>query len=66
MNGSTTTIDDLAAIIKGEFDNVHKEIGMVKSDVEEILIKLDNKADRFEVKDLEKRMGKVEGKLSIV
>jgi hypothetical protein len=85
-----TTIDDLAGIVKaefdnirGEFDNVRTEFDNVKSEFragfdsvgkrldrlehgqEEILIKLDNKADKFEVKDFQKRMGKVEGKLGI-
>lgn len=65
MKESKTTTDDLARMVKDGFDSVEKRLDKVEEGQEEILLKLDNKADRFEVKDLEKRTGKIESKLGI-
>lgn len=66
-------VEDLARIIVAtvvepmneRFDKVDTRLGNLEQGQEEILLKLDNKADKFEVKDLQKRINRAEGKLGI-
>ncbi len=52
-----------------KFGEVHKELGILKQDTEEIKLRLDQVAYRFELQDLEKRfekrLQKVELKLGL-
>lgn len=77
MNGSKTTIDDLARMVKSGFDSVSDEIGEVKHEVvrlreqnerEHLDLKLrqDNVAYRFELQDLDKRVTQLEKQAKFV
>lgn len=71
MKKSRITTDDLAAMIKTGFDDVHrkmdgefkqvkKDIGDLKQGQEDIKLRLDNVAYRFELVALEKRVRALE------
>jgi uncharacterized protein (UPF0335 family) len=44
--------------IDERFERIETDIGYIKHDVEDIKLRLDSKADRFELKVLEKRFDK--------
>lgn len=66
------TVDDLAIIVGNGFNDVQKEFEVVKQDItelkdgqEQIKLRLDNVAYRFELKDLDKRVTRLERKAGI-
>lgn len=66
------TLDDLAKMVKGGFDDVGKEFGEVKKRLdtlergqEDIILKLDNVAYRFELVALQKRVEELEKRAGI-
>lgn len=66
------TLDDLAGMVKHGFDGVDKRFDKVetrlvnlKDGVEEIKLKLDQVAYRFEVEELSRRLKRVEMRLGI-
>jgi len=73
MSKKETTTDDLAGMVKRGFDGVTREIGQVKQEVvklreqngrehEDIKLRLDNAAWRFELKALDGRVTFLEKK----
>ncbi|MGI0016951.1 MAG: hypothetical protein ACREBU_26310 [Nitrososphaera sp.] len=75
-NNKHVTIDDLAVMIKKGFDDVDKQVGELKTDMdkqfdgvndhlEKIELRLDNVAYRFELKELENRVIFLERKVGI-
>ena len=73
------TLDDLAGMVKRGFDGVDKrldenikehrvmmaKLGNLENGVEEIKLKLDQVAYRFEVQELDRRIKRIEMKLGI-
>lgn len=60
-------LDDLASMIKGEFERIDKQMveasrerSEIKREIENIAIRLDNVAFRFEVQELEKKIRLIE------
>jgi len=78
-NKKNTTLDNLAGMIKRGFDNVDKrfdentkehrvmmtKLENLENGTEEIKLKLDQVAYRFEIQELERRVKRVEAKLGI-
>jgi len=78
-NKKNITINDLAGMIKRGFDGVDKKfdenvkehrqifqhLDNIENGVEEVKLKLDHVAYRFEVQELDKRLKRVEIKLGI-
>jgi len=78
-NKKNTTFDNLAGMIKRGFDNVDKrfdentkehrvmmtKLENLENGTEEIKLKLDPVAYRFEIQELERRVKRVEAKLGI-
>ena len=60
-----TSIEELARITAKGFENTAKDISDVKTDVSDIKLRLDNLAPKFEVRDLEKRVVRLEEKAGI-
>ncbi|MBU1159939.1 hypothetical protein KKD04_02015 [Patescibacteria group bacterium] len=65
-------IDDLARMIQGEFvilnkkiESLRNEILELRSDIDDIKLRMGNMAFRFEIKDIERRLRKVEIKSGI-
>lgn len=66
------SVDELAQITAKGFENVgvdisnlKSDVGQLQSDVSDIKLRLDNLAPKFEVKDLEKRVRRLEEKTGI-
>ena len=61
------TLESLAAMVAEGFSNTatKTEVAEIKQDLEDIKIKFDHVAYKFEVKGLEKRMAAVERKVGI-
>ena len=71
-NNSKTTIDDLAVMVKGgfdtmdgRFDKVENKLEVLEQGQEEIKLRLDNVAYRFELVELQRRVELVEKKVGI-
>ena len=60
-----TTINDLAFMVKKGFDQVDERFDTLERGQEEIKLKLDNVAYRFEMVELQKRVEVLEKKLNI-
>lgn len=65
-------IDDLARMIQNEFvilnkkiESLRNEILELRSDVDDIKLRMGNVAYRFEIRDIEKRLRRAETKLGI-
>ncbi|MFH1956102.1 MAG: hypothetical protein ABIJ28_00420 [Patescibacteria group bacterium] len=65
-------IDNLARMIQGEFvilnkkiESLRNEILELRSDVDDIKLRMGNVAYRFEIRDIEKRLRRVEIKSGI-
>lgn len=58
-----TSIEQLAAIMLKSFEAVDKRFDAMDLDLEDIKLRLDNKADRFELKELDKRVTRIETKV---
>lgn len=61
--GKKITTDDLAVMVKDGFDHMEKRIDGLEKGQEEIKLKLDNVAYRFEVVELQRRVALLERKL---
>jgi archaellum component FlaC len=66
------TLDDLAGMVKSGFDGVEKRfdkietrLGGLENGTEEIKLKLDQVAYRFEIEELDRRLKRVEAKMGI-
>lgn len=73
-NTKKVSIDDLATMVAAGFENtstkaditkVENRLDKLEQGQEEIKMRLDNVAYRFEVKDLEKRVERLENKAGI-
>ncbi len=62
---SKVTNEDLARIVKNGFDDVYKKLRGLEQGQEDIKLRLDNVAYRFEVQELKKRVEKLELKLGL-
>jgi len=67
-----TTIDDLAIMVAKGFEGVQEQLSPMRSDIkdlkegqEQITLKLDNVAYRFEVVELQRRVDLLEKKVGI-
>jgi archaellum component FlaC len=63
INDLTNTVDNLAVIVKNEFDNVNKQFGGMNTQLKElrqgqenIELKLTNVAYRFELQEVEAKL----------
>ena len=65
VNGVAKSVDDLAAITKGEFEKASKERKELKRDMEEVKMKFAYTAWQIDVDELKKRMVAIEKKLGI-
>ncbi|OGE82483.1 MAG: hypothetical protein A3B10_00200 [Candidatus Doudnabacteria bacterium RIFCSPLOWO2_01_FULL_44_21] len=64
-NKSGTTIDDLAVMVQTGFGGVEKRLNNLKEGQEEIKLKLDNVAYRFELVELQRRVELLEKKVGM-
>ena len=71
-NNLKTTIDDLAIMVKGgfdamdgRFDKMENKLEVLEQGQEEIKLRLDNVAYRFELVELQRRVELVEKKVGI-
>lgn len=69
-----TSIEELARITakgfentptKKDFTDLKADVGILQTDVSDIKLRLDNLAPKFEVRDLEKRVKRLEDKTGI-
>jgi uncharacterized coiled-coil DUF342 family protein len=58
-------IEGLALMTQKEFSRIYAEILNIKSDLEDIKLRMGEMAFRFEIQDLERRLKKVEIKLGL-
>jgi len=72
MKKRNVTTEDLARMVKGGFDGVDRRFDKVETrldglenGIEEIKLKLDQVAYRFEIEELNRRLKRVEAKLGI-
>ncbi|MDO8424422.1 MAG: hypothetical protein Q7S70_00600 [bacterium] len=66
------TLDDLGAMVKrgfdsvdGKFNKVETQLDDLENGVEEIKLKLDRVAYRFEVEELDRRLKRIENRMGI-
>lgn len=66
MNNKDVTLNDLAGMIKVGFDETQAKFEVLERGQEDIKLRLDNVAYRFEIVALEKRVEVLEHKLGVV
>lgn len=65
MKNKRVTIADLARMVKSGFDFMHEQFARVDQRLERIELRLDHTAARFEVRELEHRVSRLEKKAGL-
>jgi len=79
MKKKITTIEDLAVLVQGEFlaikdeflgvnkklDSLRREILEIKSDLEDIKLRMGEMVFRFEIQDVKRRLKRLEVKVGL-